>query len=80
MPKLVPITASKIIKILRWLGFEEVRIKGSHHFFIHPLSKKSTTIPVHSNEVLGVGILKLILRDIDLSVGEYDKLKIEQIS
>ena len=52
MPKLVPITTSKIIKILTRLGFEEVRIKGSHHFFIHPITKKSTTISVHSNEVL----------------------------
>lgn len=76
MPKLVPIAPSKIIKILERLGFEEVRIKGSHHFFIHPISKKSTTIAVHSNEVLGVGILKIILRDIDLSVDEYDKLRL----
>jgi predicted RNA binding protein YcfA (HicA-like mRNA interferase family) len=76
MPKLVPITASKIVKILARLGFEEVRIKGSHHFFIHPISKKSTTIPIHSNEVLGVGILKIILRDIDLSVDEYEKLRL----
>jgi len=78
MPKLVPITTSKIIKILERLGFEEVRIKGSHHFFIHPISKKSTTISVHSNEVLGVGILKIILRDIDLSVNDYDKLRLNK--
>lgn len=76
MPKLVPITPTKMIKILAKLGFEEVRIKGSHHFFIHPISKKSTTIPVHSNEILGVGILKQIFRDIDLPVGEYDKLRL----
>ncbi len=78
MPKLVPIAPSKIIKILERLGFEEARIKGSHHFFIHPISKKSTTISVHSNEVLGVGILKIILRDIDLSVDEYDKLRLSK--
>lgn len=76
MPKLVPITTSKIIKILERLGFEEVRTKGSHHFFIHPITKKSTTISVHSNEVLGVGILKIILRDINLSLVEYDKLRL----
>ena len=76
MPKLVPVAPSKIIKILKQLGFEEVRIKGSHHFFIHPASKKSTTIAVHSNEVLGVGILKIILRDINLPVDEYEKLRL----
>ncbi len=78
MPKLVPIAPSKIIKILERLGFEQVRVRGSHHFFIHHISKKSTTISVHSNEVLGVGILKIILRDIDLSVDEYDKLRLSK--
>jgi predicted RNA binding protein YcfA (HicA-like mRNA interferase family) len=78
MPKLVPIQALKMIKLLRKLGFEEVRVRGSHHFFINPISKKSTTIPVHSNEVLGVGILKQIFRDIDLSVDEYDKLRLNK--
>ena len=76
MPKLVPITPAKMIKILGRLGFEEVRIKGSHHFFIHPLSNKSTTIPTHSNEILGVGILKMILRDIDLPLEEYEKMRL----
>ena len=76
MPKLVPVAPSKIIKIFKQLGFEEVRVKGSHHFFIHSASKKSTTIAVHSNEVLGVGILKIILRDINLPVDEYEKLRL----
>lgn len=78
MPKLIPVTPSKIIKILERLGFEEVRTKGSHHFFIHPISKKSTTIAIHSNEILGVGILKIILRDIDLPVNEYEKLRLSK--
>ncbi|MDP2789164.1 MAG: type II toxin-antitoxin system HicA family toxin [bacterium] len=78
MPKLVPISAQRMVKILKRLGFEETRTKGSHHFFLNPISKKSTTIPIHSNEILGVGILKLILRDIDLSTDEYDKLRLRK--
>ena len=78
MPKLVPVTPRRMIKILKYLGFEEIRIKGSHHFFINQISKKSTTIPVHSNEVLGIGILKMILRDIDLSVDEYNILRLRK--
>lgn len=76
MPKLTPITAQKLIKILKKLDFEEVRIKGSHHFFLHSISKKSTTIPVHRNEVLGIGILRQILRDIDLPLDRYEKLRL----
>ncbi|MEK7538212.1 MAG: type II toxin-antitoxin system HicA family toxin [Patescibacteria group bacterium] len=76
MPKITPITAQKLIKVLMKLDFEEVRIRGSHHFFVHPISKKSTTIPVHRNEVLGIGILRQILRDIDLPLDRYEKLRL----
>ena len=78
MPKLVPISAVKMMKILKRLGFDEVRVKGSHHFFIHPLSNKSTTVAFHSGEVLGIGILKQILRDIDVSVDEYEKHRLQK--
>ena len=78
MPKLIPVTANKMMKILKQLGFGEVRIKGSHHFFIHPLSNKSTTVAFHSGEVLGVGILRQILRDVDVSVYEYEKLRLHK--
>ena len=78
MPKLVPISAVKMMKILKRLGFDEVRVKGSHHFFIHPLSNKSTTVAFHSGEVLGIGVLKQILRDIDVSVDEYEKHRLQK--
>lgn len=58
MPKLVRVSPRLIIKILIKIGFEEIRVRGSHHFFLNPVSKKSTTIPVHGNEILGIGILK----------------------
>ncbi|PIR58316.1 MAG: hypothetical protein COU70_01535 [Parcubacteria group bacterium CG10_big_fil_rev_8_21_14_0_10_35_15] len=75
MSKLNIISAKKMIKILYVLGFELVRSKGSHHFFIHKEDGKTTVIPVHNNEDLGSGILKNILRDIDLDVEEYEKLR-----
>lgn len=69
------ISAKKMMKILRVLGFELVRIKGSHHFFFNSVTKKTTTIPVHANEDLGVGIIKEILKDIELDLSTYEKLK-----
>lgn len=75
MPKLHPLTAKKMIKILLELGFQEIRVKGSHHFFFNPINKKTTTIPIHSNEYLGKGLLKEILKDIDLSIDDYEKLR-----
>lgn len=75
MPKLSLIPAKKMVKILKYLGFQEIRVKGSHHFFLNPLTKKTTTIPIHGNEYLSTGILKEILRDIELPIDEYEKLR-----
>lgn len=77
MPKLIPISARKLIKIIKILGFIEIRSKGSHHFFLNPNSKKTTTIPVHSGEDISTGTLKSILHDINISMDEYEKLRKE---
>ena len=77
MPKLNPLPAKKKIKILRYLGFRELRVRGSHHYFFNPITKKTASVPVHGNEYLSIGILKEILRDIDFSVEEYEKLRRE---
>lgn len=69
MPKLPSITADKIIKALKKIGFEEVRQKGSHLRLKHP-DNRVVTIPVHTGKILGKGLLKKILRDVDLSIDE----------
>lgn len=75
MPKLNPLPAKKMVKILISLGFIEMRVRGSHHFFFNDVSKKTTVIPIHNNEYLSVGILKEILKDIDLTVDNFEKLR-----
>lgn len=75
MPKLVPISAKKMIKILTKLGFAEIRSRGSHYFFLNSKTKNTTVVPIHGNEDLGTGLLKEILKDIDLSVEEFDRLR-----
>lgn len=75
MPKLVPISGKRMVKILLKIGFKLIRSKGSHHFFFNEKENKTATIPIHKNEDLSIGLLKEILRDIDLSVEEYDKLR-----
>ncbi|MDP2950774.1 MAG: type II toxin-antitoxin system HicA family toxin [bacterium] len=64
MPKIVPISAKKMFKILRRLGFELARVTG-----------KTTTVPLHTREDLSVGLLREILKDIELSVEEYEKVR-----
>jgi len=77
MPRLVPVPAPKLIKILVSLGYKEIRIKGSHHFFTHPISGKNTSVPVHYGRIMKIGTLRAILRDIDLSIEKYDKLRLK---
>ncbi len=75
MVRLVPIKAKKLIRLLEELGFEMVRKKGSHRFFIHPETKRTVTIPDHGSEDIPVGLLRSILRDIDMDVDTFDKLR-----
>lgn len=56
----------QLIKALRRLGFDVIRIKGSHHFLQHP-DGRCTVVPVHRGETIGRGLLSQILRDCDIS-------------
>ena len=61
MPKLPVLTAQKIIKILEKKGFVLDRVKGSHHLFYHPETKRRATVPVHGRD-LPTGTLLEILK------------------
>ncbi len=60
------LTGAQLIKALGKLGFEVIRVKGSHHFLQHP-DGRGTVVPVHRGETIGRGLLAQILRDCDLS-------------
>ena len=76
MTKLVPISGRKMCKILEKLGFEKIHGKGSHIRFKH-LDGRRTVVPVHANEDLGIGLLSAILKQVNLSREDYDKLRQE---
>ncbi|MHA1651539.1 MAG: type II toxin-antitoxin system HicA family toxin [Candidatus Helarchaeota archaeon] len=61
MSKLPVLNAKKIIKILIKKGFILDRIKGSHHIYYHPETKKRVVIPMHKKE-LPKGTLMEILK------------------
>jgi predicted RNA binding protein YcfA (HicA-like mRNA interferase family) len=46
MPKLPTIAPKKIIKILESQGFVLDRIRGSHHIYYHPETKKRVIVPL----------------------------------
>lgn len=74
MGKLPVISGKDFIKVLERLGFEVVRIKGSHHQLKHT-DGRVTTVPVHGNEELPKGLLRKIIReDLKLSMEEFEDL------
>jgi predicted RNA binding protein YcfA (HicA-like mRNA interferase family) len=67
------ITGMHLIRSLRKLGFDVIRIKGSHHFLQHP-DGRSTVVPVHRGETTGRGLLAQILKDCDISKDELQQM------
>lgn len=74
MPKLSPANPAKLIKILLKEGFVQIRQKGSHVRLEHPDGRK-TSIPLHSGESVGIGLLRKILRDVNFTPEQFNKLK-----
>lgn len=74
MPQLPVISGKDFIKFLLSIGFEEVRINGSHHRLKH-IDGRITTIPVHKNDNLPKGLLRKIIRDdLELELDKFLKL------
>ena len=72
MKKYPRLTGKRLIKILKSFGFEVKRIKGSHHILKNS-EGKVTVIPVHTNEIIGPGLLSKILADCDIKIEELIK-------
>jgi predicted RNA binding protein YcfA (HicA-like mRNA interferase family) len=67
------VSGKKLLKILTNLGFETIRVKGSHYFLKHS-DGRCTTIPIHKNENIGIGLLLKILKDCDIIKEEFKKI------
>jgi predicted RNA binding protein YcfA (HicA-like mRNA interferase family) len=69
----VRVTGKELIGALEKVGFEISRIRGSHFFLCHP-DGRATSVPVHSGETIGPGLLYKILRDAHMSREELLEL------
>jgi predicted RNA binding protein YcfA (HicA-like mRNA interferase family) len=63
----------KMDRVLRKLGFEAVRKKGSHVFYRHP-DGRTTTLPDHAGRDLARPLIREVLREIELAPEEYARL------
>jgi len=71
--KLPLVDAKTLIKILAHKGYLQVRQSGSHIQF---KNQKGTliTVPVHAGRDIGRGLLRKIIRDMELSRDEFISL------
>ena len=68
-----PLPARKVLKALSLLGFKPVRQKGGHIILEHP-DGRFTVVPNHPREEIDRGLLRKIIKEIDLEPGEFMKL------
>ena len=73
MTRLPRLKGKELVRALERAGFVVDRTRGSHVFLRHP-DGRTTTVPIHSGETIGPGLLRAILRDVELSVDELADL------
>ena len=70
MSRLKVISSSKMCKLLEKEGFNAIRQKGSHRFYMHN-DGRTTLVPIHSSD-LDRTLIRKILRDIDMLIDDYN--------
>lgn len=72
MTRLPRLKGKELVRVLERAGFRIIRIKGSHTFLRHE-DGRASVVPVHSGETIGPGLLRAILRDVEMSVDDLLK-------
>ncbi len=73
MPRMPVLRADELIRILERIGFRAIRQRGSHVRMVHA-DGHVTSVPVHAGKDVGRGLLRKILRDVELTVDELTEL------
>ena len=66
MTRLPRLKGKEVVRALQRAGFRVARTRGSHVFLAH-VDGRVPTVPVHAAEILGPGLLRTILRDVEMS-------------
>jgi predicted RNA binding protein YcfA (HicA-like mRNA interferase family) len=70
----MPAKVKELEKVAQKLGFKKVRQKGSHARWQHS-DGRATTIPIHGNAEIGGWLLSQILKQMGITVAEFDQLR-----
>jgi predicted RNA binding protein YcfA (HicA-like mRNA interferase family) len=71
MTKLPVVSGEECIKALRKLGYQVKRTRGSHAWLACP---GRSPVPVPRHKELGRGILRKIIRTVDISIDDFVEL------
>ncbi|MCS6937175.1 MAG: type II toxin-antitoxin system HicA family toxin [Candidatus Bipolaricaulota bacterium] len=69
-----PAKPEEVQRILEKLGFQRIRQSGSHVVYRHP-DGRWTTLPIHSGKDVAKGTLRKIIRDLEITVDEFEALR-----
>jgi len=73
VPKTPVLTPDEISQILTKKGFLLDRVRGSHHIYYHPITKRRVVVPFHKRD-LPKGTLREILKQAGLTREELAEL------
>lgn len=73
MTRLPVVDFKRMEKVLRHLGFESVRQKGSHIFYRHP-DGRTTTLPKHPGRDVARPLIREIIREIELTPEQFKEI------
>ncbi len=73
MTRLPRIKGKELIRALERTGFSIDRTRGSHAFLKHP-DGRATVVRMHVRETLGPGLIRDILRDVEMTVEQLMEL------
>ena len=73
MSRLPVLSAREVIRMLEHMGFEIVRQRGSHIRLKHE-DGRVVTVPVHSGQQISRGLLRKILRDVEVSPKDLEDI------
>ncbi|MDR2166932.1 MAG: type II toxin-antitoxin system HicA family toxin [Clostridiales bacterium] len=72
MAKLKIVTSVAMCRLIENIGFVAIRQRGSHKFYRHN-DGRTTVIPMHAKD-LDRSLIRKILRDIEISIEEFNNL------
>jgi len=75
VPRLPALTARQLVRFLTAQGFVEVRQSGSHLTLRREGDGRTVTVPIHTGQDIGRGLLRRILRDAGFSTEDFYRLR-----